>query len=364
MGKYKIAVYAICKNEEKFIDRWVDSMNEADIIVVADTGSTDNTVEKLKSRGVDVHVIEVKPWRFDKARNLALDFIPQDVDICVSTDLDEIFEKGWREKLENAWAPGTTRLFYSFVGSYHPDGRPDKVFLKEKIHDRHLYRWSRPVHEILEYIGEGSEVNNSDPSILLNHYPDIGKSRGQYLPLLELTVEEFPQDDRSMHYLGREYMFAGMYDKAIETLQRHLNMPNAGWIEERCASMRFISRSYLFKGDKDKAKEWLFKAIEQAPHTREPYLDLARLYQGEENWEGLRTMVKAALSITHQANSYLVEPSCWDYTLYDLGGLSCFYLGFFEESLEYAARALEIAPYDGRLKSNYEVVKAKVESLK
>lgn len=364
MGKFKIAVYSICKNEEKFVDRWVDSMSEADIIVVADTGSTDNTVEKLKGRGVVVENIEVKPWRFDKARNLALDIIPEDIDICVATDLDEIFEKGWREKVEAAWKEGTTRLFYSFVATYNPDGSAGKVFLKEKIHSRHLYKWSRPVHEILEYIGEGDEVCISDPSIILNHYPDQTKSRGQYLPLLELTVEEFPEDDRSMHYLGREYMFAGQFDKAIETLQRHLNMPNAGWREERCASMRFIARSYLYKGDKEKAREWLFKAIEQAPNTREPYTDMARLLQGEGNWEGLRTMVKAALSITHQANSYLVESSCWDHTLYDMGGLSCFYLGLYEESLEFASKALSLAPHDERLKSNYEIVKAIVDGRK
>ncbi|MEI3499576.1 MAG: glycosyltransferase [Bacilli bacterium] len=48
MKKYKIVVYAISKNEEKFVDRWVDSMQEADEIYVLDTGSTDKTVSKLK----------------------------------------------------------------------------------------------------------------------------------------------------------------------------------------------------------------------------------------------------------------------------------------------------------------------------
>ena len=30
--------YAICKNEEKFVSRWVESMKEADKIFVLDTG--------------------------------------------------------------------------------------------------------------------------------------------------------------------------------------------------------------------------------------------------------------------------------------------------------------------------------------
>ena len=69
-------------------------MKEADEIYVLDTGSTDDTVEKLKVR--DVHVEEkiVHPWRFDEARNLSLEMVPLDTDICVCTDLDEVFEKG------------------------------------------------------------------------------------------------------------------------------------------------------------------------------------------------------------------------------------------------------------------------------
>ena len=48
MTDKKICVYAICKNESKFISQWLDNMSEADYIVVLDTGSTDGTYEKLK----------------------------------------------------------------------------------------------------------------------------------------------------------------------------------------------------------------------------------------------------------------------------------------------------------------------------
>ena len=47
----KISVYAICKNEEKFAARWAASMQEADQVVVLDTGSTDGTVEQLRQAG-------------------------------------------------------------------------------------------------------------------------------------------------------------------------------------------------------------------------------------------------------------------------------------------------------------------------
>ena len=66
----KVAVYAISKNEEKFVERWVNSMSEADEIYVADTGSTDNTVELLKQKGVIVNSIEIAStlaiWRSEE----------------------------------------------------------------------------------------------------------------------------------------------------------------------------------------------------------------------------------------------------------------------------------------------------------
>ena len=39
----KIAVYAISKNEEQFVKRFCESAKDADLILIADTGSTDNT---------------------------------------------------------------------------------------------------------------------------------------------------------------------------------------------------------------------------------------------------------------------------------------------------------------------------------
>ena len=94
MSKYKVCVYAICKNEAKFVERWYNSMKEADAIYVLDTGSTDNTVSLLKKKNIIVKEVNIKPWRFDIARNKSLDLVPEDYDICVCTDLDEVLEEG------------------------------------------------------------------------------------------------------------------------------------------------------------------------------------------------------------------------------------------------------------------------------
>ena len=215
--KYKVIVYAIAKNEESFVDRWVDSMSEADEIYVLDTGSTDNTFNKLKERGVKVMKKEIIPWRFDVARNESLALVPEDADICVCTDLDEVARKGWRDKLEEIWQEETTRARYNYNWHLDENGNPKVNFYIEKIHSRHDYKWTHPVHEILTYIGGDKEKVVTTDEITIDHYPDNTKSRGSYLPLLELSVEESPEDDRNMHYLGREYMYYQRWNECIDT---------------------------------------------------------------------------------------------------------------------------------------------------
>lgn len=360
MKKYKICVYAICKNEEQFVDRWMDAVGEADMVVVSDTGSTDGTVERLRVRGASVYIDIIDPWRFDEARNAALGHVPEDVDICVSNDLDEIFEPGWREKLEKAWQPCHTRARYLFTYNANSGGGPLKQFAMEKIHRRHGFRWVHPVHEVLEYSGEGEDKKVWVGGLVLNHYPDTSKSRKQYLPLLELSVKENPDDDRAVFWLGREYMYNRMFDRCVETLSRYLQMPSAVWDEERCAAMRFIASCLQEKGDRNDAKMWLFRAIAECPGIREPYHQLARLGYLQNDWPLVFLMVDKGLRITEKSGSYLFEPEAWGYSLYDLGAICCYRLDLFDRSRDYAVRACEMQPEDARLKRNLELIELKL----
>lgn len=360
MSRYKICVYAISKNEEQFVDRWMDAVSVADAVIVTDTGSTDGTVEKLRERGAIVYEETISPWRFDTARNVALSHVPEDADICVSNDLDEVFEPGWREKLEAAWKPGHTRASYLFAFTCNPDGTPKKQFPMEKIHIRHGYRWVHPVHEVLEYTGEAPQNKVWVEGLRLNHYPDLSKPRSQYLPLLELSVEENPLDDRAVFWLGREYMYYRKFDEAIQTLKKHLSLPTAKWDEERSASMRFLAQSYEEKGNLKEARAWRYRALAECQYVREPYLALAKSGYKEKNWPLVYAMVEKGLSITQSTGSYLVEPESWGYALYDYGALSTYELGLYEKARDYAKEALKLEPDNKRLQDNLKFIEEKV----
>lgn len=357
-GDYvKIAVYAISKNEEKFVERWVNSMNEADEIYVTDTGSTDSTIELLKQKGVIVNSISIEPWRFDVARNKSLEFVSEDVDICVCTDLDEVFTKGWRKELEEKWTNDTTNARYNYIWSFDENGKPKTSFYIEKIHSRHNFKWIYPVHEVLQYTVKQQQKYITLDNVTLMHYPDKKKSRGQYLPLLELSVKENPNDDRNMHYLGREYMFYKMYDKSIETLKKHLALPSAKWKDERCASMRYIAKCYINKADYEQAEQWYETAIKEAPYLREPYIEYAQLEYELKNWNKVAELIENALKITERPMTYISESYCWGYFPYDMLAIAYFNLNNYSLSLKNAVSAYLLEPENERLKDNIQKIK-------
>ena len=363
MKKYKVCVYAIAKNEEQFVDRWVSSMKEADAIYVLDTGSTDNTVKKLRAHNVKVKTQIIDPWRFDIARNKSLEMVPLDCDICVCTDLDEVLEKGWRKELEKVWKKDTNRCRYIYNWSLDKDNKPIVSFYYEKIHSRKNYSWQFPVHEILKYDGQKENYVKTD-KIILNHYPDPTKSRSNYLELLKLSVQENPENDRNRHYLGREYMFHGQWNEAIDTLISHLNLKSATWLDERSASMRFIARCYVHLNRIEEARMWLNKAIKETPYLRDPYVELALLEYKENNWKEVYHNCKEALKIKINERSYINEVFTFDETVYDLLSISCFYLGNKEESLHYIEKALEINPNNERILSNKKIIEDNLQKQK
>ncbi len=357
MGKYNICVYAICKDEAQFVDRWMDSMSEADRVVVLDTGSADGTAERLRRRGAEVTVERIVPWRFDAARNRSLDLVPAEAEICVCTDLDEVFRPGWREALERAWRPGAGQAVYRYTWSFNPDGSEGVVFWPEKIHARRGYRWTHPVHEVLEWVGEGRPGPTvRAEGVQLDHHPDPGKSRGQYLPLLELSVAEDPEDDRNVHYLGREYLFRGRWDDCISTLKRHLAMPGAVWRDERAASMRYIAKAYTGKRDFAQARDWYLRAVAEAPHLREPYMDLALLLYEREAWDGVLYFTGCALAIRERPATYICEAAPWGSLPHDLRCIAFYRTGRKKEALAEARAALELEPDNERLRKNVELL--------
>lgn len=341
----KIAVYTIALNEEQFVADWAESARDADYLLIADTGSTDRTVELAESLGVNVIHVGIKPWRFDLARNAALAALPTDIDYCIALDMDEVLLPGWRAELEKV-PTGTTRPRYTYTWSWNEDGSPGLQYEGDKIHTRHGYKWKHPVHEVATTYGGLLEVQNRI-KLEIHHHADNSKPRSQYLPLLKMSVDEDPSDDRNAHYYARELYFYGMYPESAAEFKRHLGLPRAVWPAERAASMR-----YLGKIEHDNAEYWFQKAVAEAPGRREPWVDLANLYYTQERWDSCLGAAETALAITEKPLDYLCEADAWGFAPHDFAAIAAYRLGQFGTAVHHAQKALEASPEDERLVRN------------
>jgi tetratricopeptide (TPR) repeat protein len=366
----KICVYAICKNEIKFVDKWLTSMSEADDIVILDTGSTDGTYETLlnDSRVTRVEQKEIIPWRFDAARNESLKLVT-DANILVCTDLDEVFEPGWADKLRAAWKEDTSRCLYNYVWSHNPDGSPAYTFCYDKIHVNRAYYWKCAVHEYLMRTDDVNEDCSYEREhtielrdITLHHWQDLTKPRASYLDLLKVRVQDDSQDAYGWFYLAREYGDhnypvdeLNCYLKAIEIFESRPEKKDifGMWM----TSYENVAAWYLREGDKQKAIDYYNRAICRERLYREPYLKIAELYNEMGFYYIAIGYVNECLrNVPERIGHWSEQESSWREKPYDILSVAYYNVGEFEKAKENVQIAHELNPDDVRITQNYNII--------
>lgn len=339
----KIVVYAISKNEEKFIGRFFESAKDADSVYVFDTGSSDNTINLCRELGIVINTIHINPWRFDDARNASLAFLPSDVDVCISLDIDEILVPGWRDIIENKWTGRTTRMKYLY------DWGDNVKFYADKVHSRFGYRWKYSCHEVLVPDSRFSEFITTIEDLLIKHEPDGLKHRG-YLELLKVGVCEDRHDSRISFYYGRELFFNGLWNEAICELTRYLSL--SMWNAEKSYAMRLIGVSHKNLGNINEYLTWCIKSVNLTPDRRESWVELALAYYLNQKWDCCFDAAVKSISIVDHRYEWPYEAKAWGYLPHDLAAISSYHLGLKEESLRFGRQALELDPLNERLQQN------------
>lgn len=352
MTYYKICVYAIAKNESKNVEEWVKSMNGADKIIVLDTGSEDDTVEKLRSLGVEVYEKHYNHFRFDTARNDCLDLVPDDYDILVSIDLDERFEQeNWADILRENWDPNKERVVYNYTWMYTPAGLPALSFLLNKIHKKMAnLRWEGAVHEHLWYqnphtreFEEKDYIDLSD-KISVGHHPDRNKPR-EYLKLLEERIEEFPEDEISWLLCGNEYKILEKYEEALYYYKYGIDNFKDKYDIVTLAGLYYnLGNCYFELNNGVLAWENFSKGIATLPNYRDNYYGIALLMLNNNLIEMALGTVLQALHTTVPWGSWLEEVNMWTFLLYDLLGRIYLAQGNINLAIECAQAALDMDP--------------------
>lgn len=289
----KIAVYTIALNEEKHVERWYNSVKNADYVLIADTGSTDRTVEIAKNLGINVFNISIKPWRFDTARNVALALLPDDIDMCVSLDMDEVISEGWREALEQTTGNQITYVFYN-----------DENFVNNRIHARHGFMWKYLMHEGV--VPDRTEmIDEFSPGIEVTHVPDRDKPRTQYLQLLKDALIENPNVGRYYRYLTKALEAEGKFEEAEKYYLKVLEIPD---FPNEDAAKVYHKLSEIIP---EKTGEYLLLCLQTAPHRREPYYHIAKWYAEHERWAECLSWLNRAFEVDKITVDVFKDNAAW-----------------------------------------------------
>lgn len=319
----KIAISTIAKNEAHNVKDFVASCKEADIVSVLDTGSTDGTISLLKKHNAYAGQEIIKPFDFAKARNAALDKLPDDVDVVVSIDMDERLQAGWRKELEKAWIAGTGAVSYWYISEWADEAKtiPSVACWRSKIFDRKKYRWQHCVHEVpLPADGSKPYLVNCD-KIVVGHYQTGTRN---YIELLTRLILEQPEEASSYIQRGADYIKDGNYYLGVKDYEQYIKLAREKQKEYQPneAAYKLISgqmaHSFIEIGRaKMKMKypieqiiQCMLYAVAEAPDMREAWVYLADAWQSVGNYGSAYAAAMNALQVVN-SGIYARELICW-----------------------------------------------------
>lgn len=297
-----LSVCMIVKNEEANIEAAIRSFQGfADEIIVNDTGSSDRTVDILRS--LDVKLIQTE-WvgDFSAARNASLDqassswVIWMDADDRVPEDQVELFNKLKTAPLDRCFGfqivntqgglPIGTRFMQTRMFPNHPELR-----FERKIHEQVIFSCARMgLHSIF-----------TETLIWHTGYEDPGAKAAKARRNLELLETETGRDEDPIIAMqeGDSLAILERWDEAAKAYQEAYHVPGCKefnldvWKE----LPNSIGRCLQQGGHYEEALPWFKLGEESCPEKVEPWF-----YQGEtllrlNRWDEARPYFEKAISL-------------------------------------------------------------------
>ena len=269
----------IVKNEEAVIRRALESVKEADEIVIVDTGSVDKTVEIAKEYG-KVYRFE---WcdDFSAARNYAISKCK--TDWALTIDADMYLEPGGIKKIKESLID---------MGEY------DALNLKSTWMDTNIYhkhilvyrKENRYIGKIHEYV-----VGNAKNTDIVMHYdksPSHDFDPDRNLRILKEAVKDGKA--REMFYLAGEYYDRKDFKKALTWFKRYIKVGD--WRYEIADANLRIAKCLWNLNRGDEARNYCLQAIMGNPEFKEALLLMAEMSWDKEK----KTWLKYAELATNE----------------------------------------------------------------
>jgi FkbM family methyltransferase len=281
-NKMKVTLYAICKNEEKYIEKFLLNAKNFDDVVVVDTGSTDNTVQLLRDAGIEVyeHPQSKREFDFSVARNQALSYVKTDwaFSLDFNEDIQDLFLEGL-DILENEI---TTFKHLRFDDNGKNVQQSNEVHVR--FHRTKNYKWVNSVHEMPIFVPTEEYPSEVPIETSIKIIKKINRSVSKELFYFDICTREYQKDPTNWYYIWfifNHYFNVGNHQKALEFGQKYLNVSKAYFDSFRILAFIRCSICMIQLQDISKGANYAFHAVSEAMNMGEPYLSQAFSYFAE-----------------------------------------------------------------------------------
>ena len=333
----KIVLLMIVKNEEKIIERCLDSVHSIiDYILISDTGSTDQTIsiineyiQKKNLKGALFHdewknfghnrtknACQAREWLLNNLNNLNNDielsntyFFTIDADMIVK--IDSSFSKNQlRNHPSFEIQQGNSHINYYNLRFFRADLNYSSIGATH------------------EYWGCDNVFPTILSTVMIDDRGDGGSKSDKFsrdIKLLLKGLEEEPNNERYMFYLAESYRNSGDVENALEWYQKRILAK--GFLEEVYISHQKRGELWLSVNQPEKAMmEWL-KAYECIPERSETLFRVIQYYRQIGDHNSCFLYLEKALSIPYPKNCILfIEHPVYYYELAEEFSTIAYYL--------------------------------------
>jgi predicted O-methyltransferase YrrM len=283
ISKMNVTLYAIAKNEEKNIEKFIENSKKFYTTVVVDTGSTDNTVQLLRDSGITVyeHPQTKEEFDFSVARNQALSYV--ETDWAFSLDFNEDVNDFYPDNLDFIQNDITALKHLRF----NDDGNGDPQQSQEvhiRFHKKENYKWHNSVHETPHFIPSEKFPEEVSVDTSIKIIKKLKSSISKELFYLSICEREYKKDPTNTFYLWfifNHYFKIQNPTKTLEYGQEYLSASKAYFDPYRIDAFIRCSMILLNSNNFQQAANYAFHAVSEAMNMGDPYMSQAFSYLTE-----------------------------------------------------------------------------------
>jgi len=347
MKKATISLSIIVKNEAHIILTMLNTVYTLlDYYIVVDTGSYDGTQEIIKnffdSKGIPGEIIQHEWKNYGDARNVALEATKGKADYGFWIDADDkliIDSKFDVDKFK-------TELF-NYDGmrcNYYRGIDFTRISFFSTIKP---WKWFGALHEILECQepSENTKVGLADGLKVIQY--STGSSwfnPNKFTEYVKMIEDFVATTDKTHHlysrwifYLAQTYSDVGNYEKSIEVYRERISM-KTGFMEEIYISLLRIAQIKAGIGyPTHEVINDYFMCMKENPNRAEHLIPIIEYYHSIGDYDISYIYSSYAMRFagkTPENTSLFIDYPVYNWRIYDLHNLSCWWSGRQEEAKE------------------------------